>query len=106
MKIMHIGSELIYMVCTHTECTLTDFKQLINANKNSFFYSTEITYYSTTFPYEAIVNKSGFNTFLTNSSDAHVYEHTCSPNNGSKNQLKIVFIPHDTKMPYGVYSSE
>ena len=23
MKVMHIGSELIYIVCVHTECTLT-----------------------------------------------------------------------------------
>ena len=28
-----------------------------------------------------------------NSIDAQAYEHGCSPNDGSKNQLKIIFIP-------------
>ena len=36
---------------------------------------------------QAIVNRSGFNAVLTNSSDVHGYEHVCSPNDGSKNQL-------------------
>ena len=62
-------------------------------NMNSFFYSTELTYYSTSFLYEAMVNRSGFNVVLTNSSDAHTYEHACSPNNGSKNQLNNFSIP-------------
>ena len=35
-----------------------------------------------------MVNRSNFNVVLTNSSDAHAYEHSCSPNDGSKNQLK------------------
>ena len=58
---------------------------------NSFFYSSELTYYSTSFLYEATVNRSGFNVVLTNSSDAHAYEHACSPNDGSKNQLNNYF---------------
>ena len=33
---------------------------------------------------QAIVNRSGSNAFSTNSSG---YEHACSPNDGSKNQL-------------------
>ena len=52
---------------------------------NSSFYSTELTYYSTSFLCEVIVNRSGFNTISTNTSDVHVYEHACSPNNGNKN---------------------
>ena len=46
---------------------------------NSFFYSIELTYYSTSFLCEAMVNRSGFNVVPTNSSDAHAYEHVCSP---------------------------
>ena len=40
-------------------------------NMNSFFYSIELTYYSTSFLYEVMVNRSGFNVVLTNSSNAH-----------------------------------
>ena len=58
---------------------------------NSFFYSIEITYYFTSFLYEAMVNRSGFNAVSTNSSDAHAYEHAYSPNDGSKNQLNNYF---------------
>ena len=54
---------------------------------NSFFYSIELTYYSTSFLCEVIVNRSGFNVISTNISDAHVYEHVYSPKDGSKNQL-------------------
>ena len=54
---------------------------------NFFFYSIELTYYSTSFLYEAMVNRSRFNVVSTNRSDAHVYEHACSLNDGSKNQL-------------------
>ena len=56
-------------------------------NMNSFFYCIELTYYSISFLYEAMVNRSGFNVVSTNSSVAHSYEHACSPNDGSKNQL-------------------
>ena len=38
---------------------------------NSFFYSIELTNYSTSFLYEAMVNRSGFNVVSTNNSDAH-----------------------------------
>ena len=58
---------------------------------NSFFYSIELTYYSTSFLYEAMVNRSSLNVVTTNSSDAHAYEHEYSPNDGSKNQLKNHF---------------
>ena len=57
----------------------------------SFFYPIELTYYSTSFLYEAMVNRSGFNVVLTNSSDAHGYEHAYSLNDGSKNQLNNYF---------------
>ena len=50
---------------------------------NSFFYSIELTYYSTSFLSEAMNNRSGFNVVSANSSNAHAYEHTCSPNDGS-----------------------
>ena len=60
-------------------------------NMNSFFYSIELTYYSTSFPYEAMVNRSSFNVVSKNYSDAHVYEHSCSPNDGSKHQLNNYF---------------
>ena len=60
-------------------------------NMNSFFYSIELTYYSTSFLYEAMVNRSGFNVVSTNNSDAHAYEHACSPNDGGKNQLNNYF---------------
>ena len=33
-----------------------------------------------------MVNRSGFKVVSTNSNDAHVYEHTCSPNDDSKNK--------------------
>ena len=58
---------------------------------NSFFYSIELTYYSTSFLCKVMVNRSGFNVVSTNSSDEHAYEHACSPNNGSKNQLNNYF---------------
>ena len=61
---------------------------------NSFFYSVELTYYSTSFLYEAMVNISDFNVVSTNSSDVHAYEHACSPNDGSRNQLSNYFLPH------------
>ena len=51
---------------------------------NSLFYSIELTYYSTSFLCEAMVNRSGFNVVSTNSSNAHAYEHACSQNNGSE----------------------
>ena len=54
---------------------------------NSFFYSIVLTYYSKPFLCEAMVNRSGVNVVSTNSSDVHEYDHTCSPNDGSKNQL-------------------
>ena len=54
---------------------------------NSFSYSIELTYYSTSFLCEMMVNRSGFNVLSTNITNVHVYEHTCSPNDGSKNQL-------------------
>ena len=38
-----------------------------------------------------MVNRSGFNAVSTNGSDARAYEHTCSPNDGSKNQLNNYF---------------
>ena len=60
-------------------------------NMNSFFYSIELTYYSTSFLYEAMVNRSGFNVVSKNSSDAHEHEHVYSPNDGSKNQLNNYF---------------
>ena len=49
---------------------------------NSFFYSIEFTYYSTSFLCKAIINRSSFNVALTNSSNAHGYQHACSPNDG------------------------
>ena len=48
---------------------------------NSFFYSTELTYYSTSSLCKVIVNRSGFN-----ASDVHVSTHV-PPSNGSKNKL-------------------
>ena len=54
---------------------------------NSSFYTIKLTYYSTSFICKVTVNRSGFNAVSTNSSDVHVYEHTYSPNDGSKNQL-------------------
>ena len=45
---------------------------------NSLLYSIELTYYSTSFLCEAMVNRSGFNVVSTNSSNAHAYEHACS----------------------------
>ena len=58
---------------------------------NSFFYSIELTYYPISFLCEAMVNRSGFKVVLTNSNDVHAYEYTCSPNDGSKNQLNNYF---------------
>ena len=58
----------------------------MNMNMNSFLYSTELTYYSTSFLSEAMVNRPSFNAVTTNSNDVHAYEHACSPNDGSKNQ--------------------
>ena len=55
-------------------------------NMKSFFYPIELTYYSTFFLCEAIVNRSSFNVVSTNSNDVHAYKHKCSPNNSSKNQ--------------------
>ena len=52
---------------------------------NFFFYSIELTYYSTSFLCEVMFNRSGFNVVSTKSSDVHAYEHACSPNDGSKN---------------------
>ena len=60
---------------------------------NSFFYSIELTYYSTSFLYEVMVNRSSFTVASTNSNDAHTYEHVCSPNDGSKNQLNYFSTP-------------
>ena len=68
-------------------------------NMNSFFYSIELTYYSTSFLYEVMVNRSGFNVVLTNSSDAHAYEHECSPN---KNQLNNYFSTPLTPQRYSI----
>ena len=66
-------------------------------NMNSFFYSIELTYYSTSFLCKEMFNGSGFNVVSTSSSNVHVYEHTCSPNVGSKNQpnnyFSMPFIP-------------
>ena len=73
---------------------LIDFNQLINTNMNSFFYSIELTYYSTSCLCKAIANRSNFNVVSTNYSDAHVYELVCSPNDGSKNELNYyLFTP-------------
>ena len=58
---------------------------------NSFFYSIELTYYSTSFLCEAMVNRYGFNVVSTNSRDAHAYEHAYSPNDCSRNQLNNYF---------------
>ena len=58
-------------------------------NINSFFYSIELTYYSTSFLFEVMFNRLGFN---INSIYAHVYEHMCSPNNDSKNHLNNYFL--------------
>ena len=58
---------------------------------NCFFYSIELTYYSTSLLCEAMVNRTGFNVGSTNSNDAHAYEHACSPNDGSKNQPNNYF---------------
>ena len=55
---------------------------------NSFIYSIELIYYSKSFLYKAMVNRSGFNVVSTNSSDVHVYKHACST---SKNQLNNYF---------------
>ena len=43
-------------------------------NINSFFYSRsiELTYYSTSFLYKAMVNRSDFNVVWTNGSDMHM----------------------------------
>ena len=62
-------------------------------NMNSFFYSIKLTYYSTSFLYKAMVNRSGFNVVSTKNSNAHAYEHTFSPNNGSKSELNKFFLP-------------
>ena len=62
-------------------------------NINSFFYSIKLTYYSTSFLCKAMVNQSGYNVVSTNSSNAHAYEHACSPNNGSKSELNKFFLP-------------
>ena len=62
-------------------------------NMNSFFYFIELTYYSTSFLYEVMVNRFVFNVVLTNSSDTHAYEHTCSPNDSSKNLLNYFSTP-------------
>ena len=43
-------------------------------NMNSFFYSIELTYYSTSFLCKAMVKRSGFKAVSTNSDDAHVYD--------------------------------
>ena len=58
---------------------------------NPFFYSIELTYYSTSCLYEVMVNRSGFKVVLTNSNVAHAYEHACSPNSGGKNQPNNYF---------------
>ena len=58
---------------------------------NSFFYSIELTYYSISFLCKPMVNRFGFNVLSTNSSDAHAYEHECSPSSGSKDQLNNYF---------------
>ena len=60
-------------------------------NMNSFFYLSELTYYSTSCLYEAMVNRSGFEVISTNSNDAHAYEYACLPNDGSKNQPNNYF---------------
>ena len=62
-------------------------------NMNSFFYSIELTYYSTSFLYKMMVNRSGFNVVSTNNSDVHAYEDVYSTNDGSKNQLNNFFYP-------------
>ena len=54
---------------------------------NSLFYSIKFPYYSTSFLCKVIVNRSSFNVALTNSSNAYVYQHPCSPNDGCINQL-------------------
>ena len=59
----------------------------------TLFYSIELTYYSTSFLYEATVSRSGYNVVLTNSSNGHAYEHMCLPIDGSKNQLNNYFLP-------------
>ena len=69
-------------------------------NMNSFFYSIELTYYSTSFLYKVMINRSGFNVVLTNSSDALVYEHMCSSNDGSKNQRNNYFNPVNAITPF------
>ena len=38
-----------------------------------------------------MVNRSSFNVVSKNNSDAHAYEHSCSPDDGSKNQLNNYF---------------
>ena len=58
---------------------------------NSFFYSIKLNYYSTSFLYKAMVNRSSFNVVSTNSSTAHEYKHASSPSDGSKNQLNNYF---------------
>ena len=70
---------------------LIDFNQLLNINMNSFFYSIELTYYSTPFLCKAMVNGSSFKVVLTTIKDAHAYEHACSPNNGNKTQPNDYF---------------
>ena len=62
-------------------------------NINSFFYFIELTYYSTSFLYKAMVNRFVFSVVMTNSSDTHAYKHTFSPNDGSKNQLNYFSTP-------------
>ena len=61
-------------------------------NMNSFYYFTELICYFTSFLYKAMVNRFVFSIVLTNSSDTYAYEHTFSPNDGSKNQL-YYFLP-------------
>ena len=65
----------------------------MNMNMISFSYSVELTCYSASFLYEAMVNRSGFNVDLTNSTDAHAHKHEYSPNDGSKNELNNYFLP-------------
>ena len=58
---------------------------------NSFFYSIELTYCSTSFLYKAMINQSGLNIVSTNNSDMHAYEHACSPNDGTQKQPNNYF---------------
>ena len=80
------SSALLWVVCFFEGLNFTNDQHPRNS-RNLRTSKKPTIWYSTPFLYEVMVNWSGFNVVSTNSSNAYVYKHVCSPNDGSKNQL-------------------